>query len=756
MQNEINNLRGFGKFIVDTHQKVLWHEETIVKLPLKAVELLCVLIEREGEIVSKADLLDEVWQDSFVEEGILSQNVYRLRQAFKKYADETDLIQTIPGRGYRFSGEINEVIEQQISIERSTYEKKFVTEKYTSDEGFAPANGNLTKDVSAKQIPSQTLNKSIGKSPLAYFAIILLSFSVIGAGVWFWKSKNSNQRNLSLINDNLTISRLTESGKAFYPAISRDNQNLAYVRNEKNTYSLILRHTATGSETVVIEPKEYIIRSLNFSADGNYIYYTTRERKNHESTIYQIPIYGGNRRKIVDNVRDYFSISPDGKKLAFFRYDPIKDETYLITTNTVGENEKVITTRKSPEFFQTWGTYPSWSPDGKTLVVSAISEMEGGSKSYFVEVDVETGKENALKHPNWKLAFQAYWINDGSGLIVSAEEKAGDYRQLWYLSYPEGKANRITNDTNNYTEFKLSNDSNTILAQKINSVFNLYTVSTEPPEQVKKLTSQTNTTYGYWGIDWTKDGKYLVYVKGEGRTDGNLWKLDLETLKDEQITFDKNVSNRSPQILPDNKTIIYTSNRSGNKHIWQIDLDGKNSRQITNGKSWEDYPEVSADGKWLFYCTRTDSRREIWKMNLASGKSKKVLDSAGGESRISPADSNQAIAHYFDTQEKEKRPWKYMLFSHDRELDLRRLNIDPEAHSFEWKKDGTGIYYPNKSRNQNNLWFYSIKDNETRQITNFNDEKIVNLSVSPDDKTIALSKGVSTGNILQITGFNTE
>ncbi len=68
-----NNLRRFDQFQIDLEKKILWLENSPVELPVKAVEILCLLIERRGDVVSKDELLAGIWTDSFVEEGVLTQ-----------------------------------------------------------------------------------------------------------------------------------------------------------------------------------------------------------------------------------------------------------------------------------------------------------------------------------------------------------------------------------------------------------------------------------------------------------------------------------------------------------------------------------------------------------------------------------------------------------------------------------------------------------------------------------------------------------
>ncbi len=756
MSNEINNLMEFDGFRLNMRRKTLRFADESVDLPLKAIEVLCVLVENSGRLVTKDEIFDRVWNDSFVEESVLTQNIYRLRKAFEKYGIEKDLIKNIPRRGYRFLGEVREITEtEEFSIERETFERQFIAERIISEEDSFERN---RQENQARQIPSSKSRFFTNNNIFLTVTTSVLSFFMIGAVFWFWQSKENNSSKIRVLTDKIEFTRITNSGKAFYPAISRDNRNIAYVRLENNTSSIILQNASTRSETVIVEPKPFEIRSLNFSADGNYLYYITREKDNPESTVYQVPIFGGTNRKIITNVRHYFSISPDGKQLAFFRYNPSENEYYLMTCQTDGNSERIIATRKPPDFFQDWGTYPAWSPDGRKFVVSAHTQISGQDKninrSYFIEIDIETGKEKRLSHPDWETAYQAFWLKDASGLIVSARERSKKFAQLWHLSYPNGTAAKITNDTNNYSEFNLASDSNSIIASETIGGANLFTVSAEDPQQVRQITSQALASYGRHGIAWTLNGAELVYVKTEERSDGNLWKINLETLDDQQLTFDKNIINVYPKITPDGNSVLFQSNRTGNWHIWQIDLDGKNLKQITNGVEGQMGHDISADGKWLFYHSPGRGPTALWKMPLAGGKPVKILQNAAGVVAVSPIDPDEIVSSFYDPDEKENYPWKYVFFSEQAKENLKDLKFEPENHSVRWKPDGTGVYFARKEMNHNNLWFVSVDDGVFKQITDFSDQKIVNLAVSPDGQTIALSRSAGTSNILRINGFN--
>jgi DNA-binding winged helix-turn-helix (wHTH) protein/TolB-like protein/Flp pilus assembly protein TadD len=128
MSNGINNLREFGRFRLDAEKKVLWFENEPVGLQLKEIELLCVLTENGGEVVTKDELFKRVWANSFVEESNLSRHIYRIRKTFAELGESADLIQTVPRRGYRWTGEIHESDSAELVIERHSISRTVVEE----------------------------------------------------------------------------------------------------------------------------------------------------------------------------------------------------------------------------------------------------------------------------------------------------------------------------------------------------------------------------------------------------------------------------------------------------------------------------------------------------------------------------------------------------------------------------------------------------------------------------------------------------
>ena len=127
MSSNLNHLHQFGKCLLDSEKKVLWFENEPVPLPRKAVELLSILVERRGEVVTKDEIWQAVWQDAFVEETNLTHNIYLLRKTLKDLG-EPEVIQTVPRRGYRFAGQAGPDTNGDFVIEKHSITRTLVEE----------------------------------------------------------------------------------------------------------------------------------------------------------------------------------------------------------------------------------------------------------------------------------------------------------------------------------------------------------------------------------------------------------------------------------------------------------------------------------------------------------------------------------------------------------------------------------------------------------------------------------------------------
>jgi eukaryotic-like serine/threonine-protein kinase len=96
----------FGPYRIDLVQRVLFRDGTPVALTPRAFDLLAVLVNNAGRIVSKDDLMQAVWGKTIVEDGTLNWQVFAVRQKLADGDDSLSYIETIPKRGYRFTATV--------------------------------------------------------------------------------------------------------------------------------------------------------------------------------------------------------------------------------------------------------------------------------------------------------------------------------------------------------------------------------------------------------------------------------------------------------------------------------------------------------------------------------------------------------------------------------------------------------------------------------------------------------------------------
>ncbi|HEX7297194.1 MAG TPA: winged helix-turn-helix domain-containing protein [Pyrinomonadaceae bacterium] len=116
MEQRENHTYEFGKFQLISADRVLLREGEPVALTPKVFDILLALVENDGRVVEKDDLMKRVWPNTFVEEGNLTQNISLLRKALGETPNGVQFIETVPRRGYRFSGAVRtQATDQRIA-----------------------------------------------------------------------------------------------------------------------------------------------------------------------------------------------------------------------------------------------------------------------------------------------------------------------------------------------------------------------------------------------------------------------------------------------------------------------------------------------------------------------------------------------------------------------------------------------------------------------------------------------------------------
>jgi DNA-binding winged helix-turn-helix (wHTH) protein len=105
----------FGPFLLQPERQLLANLDGPVRIGGRALDLLTLLVERAGELVSKQELMARAWPDTFVEEGNLKVNIAGLRRALGESHGAPNFIATVVGRGYRFIAPVETKLSYPIS-----------------------------------------------------------------------------------------------------------------------------------------------------------------------------------------------------------------------------------------------------------------------------------------------------------------------------------------------------------------------------------------------------------------------------------------------------------------------------------------------------------------------------------------------------------------------------------------------------------------------------------------------------------------
>jgi len=178
----------FGAFSVDPEERLLTRDGTALSLTPKVFDTLLYLVRNPGRILTKDELLKEIWPDTFVEEVNLAVNISTLRKALGENPQDGRYIVTVAGRGYRFVADVRQIATQR---------KNERTLRETLE--LAPAGLDLqkSKEPSSPEAPEMCETNDTGESlvkPLNpersnHAGWILAVFCVLAAaaiGGYFW------------------------------------------------------------------------------------------------------------------------------------------------------------------------------------------------------------------------------------------------------------------------------------------------------------------------------------------------------------------------------------------------------------------------------------------------------------------------------------------------------------------------------------------------------------------------------------------
>lgn len=750
----------FAEFELDTaHRRLMRRGEPVVLNP-KAFDLLVFLARNTGRVVAKDEILDGVWDGQFVEEANLTVQMSALRKALGEKKDAPQFLVTVPGKGYEFIADIHSGTDD-IVIEKHKFSRLVVEEEIGDAETRRQGDAEKAATLADRE-PSQlaTVLASASASPRlpvpASFIlggiIALLALGVGGAWVL------SNRRG-SLAADSVVklpkIRKLTNNGKVGSAILSPDGKFYAYAEYDKPSWrtSIRLGQIDGGSDVVLRPAADVVYRVRAFSADGNWLYYTSAEpRAFDNATLYKMPVLGGVPQKLAASVSVYSIVSPDEKQIAFVRNSKQANTSTLLLAGIDGRDQSELAVRPFEKCF-----FPgslSWSADGKLIALSAAnsySEYDDTNQGYEVfTVSVADNQINQLTNLEWSGINHVEWLPDGSALAVIGRKKDEDLnasrrRSLWLVDYPDGRARKITVDLNNYAgSLSLTSDGKQILVVQGEQESNIWVGPSDDPATARQITfGSPGRIDGWYGMDWTPAGK-IIYVAWIG-DNSTLWEMDADGGNSRQLT-PIGFRDEIPSATADGASVIFQSNRSGKSEIWLMRMDGTDPRQVTNTAGINSQPTVTPDGNWIFFANERGGETSIWRVSVNGGEPVQVIGRAS-HPRVSP-DGKYIACGYFANGKTS-----LAIFPIEGGEPVRFFDI-PKTSNFynaiRWTSDGKFITYRDWA---NGIWQQSLDGGEPQRLAGLPEEKLMTYGWSRDGKQLAFTRGKDSLDAVLITDF---
>jgi Tol biopolymer transport system component/DNA-binding winged helix-turn-helix (wHTH) protein len=544
----------FGLFELDLEARELRKSGVRIKLQEQPFQILALLLERPGEIVTRDELQKKLWPgDTFVDFDLsLNSAVKKLRQALSDSSENPRFIETLYRRGYRF---------------------------------IAPVNGSagsgqirLVEGVPASAAPGPPLpihakaEVSTRRRRLAYSAATLFLLLLVVAGV-YWVVPSPQPIVLG-------YTQITRDGLPKGDIVT-DGQRLYFVELQGDRF-VVSQVSAAGGETSVLPAPFDDAKVLDIAADGSALLLNSYRGTDKDGELWALPLPTGAPRRLGDSSVYSAKWSADGKQM-YFSDGP---DVYLARTD--GSGARKVATMNGPVFGLVI------SPDGGRLRFDVVDTRNGASAIWEIRRD---GSDAHPLLPGWNADPRdccGQWTADGKYFLF---ESFRDGRHgLWALADQSSwfgrraKPVQLTNGPLSFGSAMPSRDGKRIFA-----------VGAQPRCELMRYDSKSGFSPYLGGLSasdvaFSPDGKWVVYVSVP---DHQLWRSRTDGSERVQFKF-WGMTTALPRWSPDGKQIVFMG--ATLKTGWRaylVSSDGTGLHELIPDAEFGYDPGWSPDGKFI-------------------------------------------------------------------------------------------------------------------------------------------------------------
>ena len=658
----MKHLLEFGLFRVDPEQRILLRGNEPIPLSPKAFDLLLVLVEHNGQVVPKDDLMRLLWPDTFVEESNLGQHVFQLRKALGERAQGSSYIVTVPGRGYRFAQNVRALPAEDeiLVVESHSRSRVAVEEKMVRGR----TDQKLFPQRELKALPPHLALKWY-RGPIA---ALLFAGAIVGAlTVWIFFRPAPMPRVVRTV-------QLTRLGRVepLSQALT-DGSRIFFVERMGGVGSLAWV-SELGGEPSLIPTSIQRITVLSIDRSRGRLLLTSQSPKvDYQDSLWVVSTSGGSARRVGDVMADYAAWSPDGQRIVYTQ------ETEMFVVPDEGAPSRKLFS--APGIIE----YLRWSPDGQHISFSVRSLSETTLSLW------EIGADGSNPHPllfGWKTPTLNFgegeccgdWSPDGRYFLFRSHRDGVE--SVWICRQKAGWFRKgLTEPVQLYTspdrinEPRFSADGKKILF-----------VSNQERRELVRYDSSRKQFVPYLGgiparhLSFSRDGQWVAYKNEPERT---LWRARVDGTQALQLTFPP-LDTYHPTWSPDGKQIAF----EGAGKLYMVPSEGGKIQLLLSADDTQyRQPNWSPDGKSLV----------LAQWNKLSHSRVDMMDLSTHQIRILP-----------DTERFEDPQWspdgKYITAGNKKDQKLMLFDVsrgqwsalaDGSAYGWgiRWSSDSKYVYY---------------------------------------------------------------
>jgi eukaryotic-like serine/threonine-protein kinase len=536
----------FGSFRAEPTEGRLLQDGQLVALTPKAFEALTFLLERRGHLVTRDELIAHLWPENFVDEANLTSTIWMIRRAL---GEGDAWVETVPKRGYRFSGVVEEI---PLGLEREETPTR------------AP-------DSSAVQVPiaASWAGSWLPTKRWLFFAVAI-ALTALAAG---WTL--SRRKGPPPPAPNARFSRLTDqAGRETTPSLSPDGTWFVYAADTAGNWDIHWQRV--GGQTAVNLTRDSAADDTQpaISFDGRQIAFRS-ERDG--GGLYVMGATGESVRRVSDFGFSP-SWSPDGTEILCV------DERVVDFVSRVGSSRLWVisaATGARRQVLASDAVQPQWSPHGHRIAYWGNVRPKGFRD---IQTVAASGGEPVAVTSDSFVDVNPVWSPDGRYLHFASER--GGSMNLWRVAIDE-RSGRVLSSPEPMTVpsaysgyLSLSRSGQYLAYTQEDRLANLQTVAFDPVAEavVGELRWITRGTRSATEPQISPDGNSVVFGSVfEPQEDLFVIRRDGSGLR--QLTNDPAVD-RHPRWSPDGRRIVFSSPQREGSRVWSIKPDGSELRPL--------------------------------------------------------------------------------------------------------------------------------------------------------------------------------